>query len=148
MIMPYSVFNPPVKEQVIEIYLQDDTTSQADMARLIGCSREAVRQACNVLGIEIRQTNNGHPCAFKECGNIIKKTTQIYCSRKCWTADRRVHLVCPQCGENFVLRMSEHKARIKRNARIYCSHKCSAIHRIANKQFGRAKINKCGNGIT
>ena len=61
-----------------------------DIAAREGLSPERIRQICRDAGLTVRRptTPPPHPCAWTECGKLLRDSSAIYCSRQCAVAAR------------------------------------------------------------
>lgn len=123
-----------VKRQVIALRDDDPSMTQSAMARVIGCSREAVRIVLNKLDLELVPwvPDTMPRCAV--CGIRLRMRELTYCSRACHQAhcrqkNPRINALCPVCQTWFTHR--------KYDKGVYCSHKCGGIYAGRHYGFGR-----------
>ena len=59
-----------------------------DIAAREGVSRQRIQQICRYAGLTVRRptTPPPHPCAWTECGKLLRDSSAIYCSQKCAVA--------------------------------------------------------------
>ena len=117
------------KDKVKELRAENRRIKGAKIARLLGISRERVRQILVELG-EPTAIYKGRGCC-KVCGKLLwwDNITGL-----CWEhfnlkkrAQSTLLLSCPGCKKLFLLRKSIVKARLKRNKMIFCSHSCQGV---------------------
>ena len=100
----------------------------ARIARKLGCSREAVRQAMSRLGVSIKPPAKPQSCIG--CGKAMKYRKTRLC-RACRLKNAVVSLTCTNCGRVFERRSGLHAAYLRRTVTRkrrgpVCSSQCSA----------------------
>ena len=61
-----------------------------EIAAREGLTRQRVQQVCRDAGLSVRSptTPPPRPCAWAECGKLLRNRSAVYCSRKCAVAAR------------------------------------------------------------
>ena len=113
------------RKDVVSLRVNNPHMKGSEIARLVGISRERVRQILNTQGLLVRSVPRVRPC--KVCGKPITHShAKYYCSRACFHRDHQVLLVCSTCGKHFLIPTSDYTLRLrdKKTNRWYCSKKC------------------------
>ena len=100
----------------------------ARLARKLGCSREAVRQAMSRLGVSIKPPAKPQSCIG--CGKAMKYRKTRLC-QACRLKNAVVSLICANCGKTFERPRHHHEAYLRRTVTRkrrgpVCSSQCSA----------------------
>ncbi len=120
-----------VRELLIKVLngrTQLEKGEAAGIARRLGCSREAVRQAMSRLGVSIKPPAEPQSCTG--CGKVMKYRKTRLC-QSCRLKDAYVRLTCTNCGRVFERRRGLHAAYLRRTVTRkrrgpVCSSQCSA----------------------
>ena len=119
-----------VRESVIELRQVDPNRSASDMARVIGCSRERVRQILKSLDLP---TTSGayrvqYFCQNRECGREMTgsgRTTRKYCDKTCHSKACRTKVICAECGTAKFVTNSQYKYKMAHGQKVwYCGRAC------------------------
>ena len=116
------------RDKVIELRKQNRRIKGAEMARLLGVTREYIRQVLVDIG-EPTAFYKGRKCC-KVCGKRLYRDNITGLCWKHWKmrkhAQGNILLVCPECKKSILLKKSQVKARLARNKMIFCSSSCSS----------------------
>ena len=119
-----------VRESVIELRQADPDRSASDMAKVIGCSRERVRQVLKSLDLP---TTSGayrvqYFCQNLECGKELTgsgRNKRKYCDKTCYFKSRRTEVICAECGKAKYVINSQYKYKMAHGQKCwYCSRTC------------------------
>ena len=98
------------REAILEYRRDDPYATLAEIAQLVGVTRERVRQV--LLKHLLPTTAVTVAKAVRRCKVCYKPITRNgskhYCSMACLTKDHQVSLVCSVCGKPFKIRVCEH----------------------------------------
>jgi len=112
-------------EQVCELRRKDPPLSVAEIARIVGRSRERVRQILTEGGFSTaRVPDPRRRCRI--CGTRKHYPLKRGFCISCFSSPRWITLSCPVCGESFSRRFSHIKYQISKRGynNFFCSRTC------------------------
>jgi len=116
------------KESVIYLREKDPYITASEMSRVIGRSRERVRQVLKEMGLPTSFERRILTRICTQCGCewvVGNKGKTLFCSSKCYSDSRKVLVVCDSCGSYF-----------KRSRALYewCKDKRKYKHAFCNRK--------------
>ena len=130
-----------LRQQILDIAQKRPNTNSAEVARLLGVSRERIRQLRHAMGLPTKYPKplQTHKC--KKCDNQISMR-RLYCGQPCRYGSEKGTVQCTYCNELF-LREQRYITRAKKNGRIisFCckQHHGKWLGAIRTKQWKKIK---------
>ena len=92
-------------QSIVQLREQYPKISNAEIARKLGISRQAVWQHVKRLGLQ--GDNRGEYGWCLQCEIAMHKRARKFCSRECQIAYTRINLMCDVCGKQYQRRTKE-----------------------------------------
>jgi len=111
------------KQRIVELRRRCPQIEVAQIARMVGVSRQWVSQVLKSEGLPTRPRREPQRCA--RCGKPLSCKGSTGLCRACYASTRRnpmVKLVCAVCGKEFYRPAS--RLREMKTGGYYCSHAC------------------------
>ena len=116
-----------IRKRVRELRLTDMFMTMAEIARIVGVSRQRVFQILQEEGLPtkhlVRQSNKyRYSCLV--CGKI---STHKFCSDKCKEQWQQIPVVCTRCGRLFFRNVHQFLANYRDHSdTVFCSRNCQS----------------------
>ena len=116
----------------------DPDLGGSELARILGLTRERIRQLLKGLDLETDVRKRLIDQAYRlisccACGKLYRPSTkdQKYCSRACWIAQTRSWIgSCLYCDKRVVMRESWRRVSIGRgHSNVFCGRVCYSLWR-------------------
>ena len=123
--------NAKTRDKVLICRWKNPYATQAEIAQVVGVSRERVRQILKSLGLPpvVKNPEDYNPC--KSCGKpmhrISTARTRKYCNRACQLSAHTVTVECVVCGKLFIMATSRWTMHSNRYNSISCSMECRGV---------------------
>ena len=132
---------PSTRDKVLILREKDPNITAVEMSKIIGVTRERIRQILSKAGLEIDvrprlmdEKTKDHKCKY--CGTRLWDLKRQFCSQECFFADSRgnwLEFPCCNCGKTVSIRESMQRVRVSRGSkRVFCSRDCFATWRANN----------------
>lgn len=122
------------RDRVIALRTHDQTLRATHIAKMVGVSRERVRQILSGEGLSTKVPFTSF--AFCEDCNKRLSTKSRFC-KVCFMKSRRMELVCMSCGTAYQIRKKEVETRRARGYKLnFCSRRCLGAHAGHTYGFG------------
>ena len=111
-------------EKIYQLRKKDPSIKAIEISRIIGCSRERVRQILLELNLPTHFPKHKYYCI--DCGKVVQKKAKR--CRNCWLISCRNLLICEVCKKKFYRKKSDIRAaKIKNYQHIFCSKCCQGF---------------------
>ena len=109
------------KERLLRL-VTEGNTSQVDLARRLGVSRQYINQLKNTLGLQLSIKSKWK----KYCTDCGKEIEGYHRCRNCYMASHRVSITCMICGITFTLPRGKYKRALvnRKTDGFFCSKRC------------------------
>ena len=137
--------------KVIALKIYNPEIKAIEIAKLVGVSRERVRQILIKYDMPTKVSKMHRPCV--RCGEDVKHYVNLFCSSECRYLNFNIELECEVCKERFYRLRTRHELNLNRGyEHVYCSKQCQG-HWLgknygAHTRRGKAKIVPIKNKIT
>lgn len=122
---------------VLELTIRNPYMTGVEVGRLVGISRERVRQLRNEMGLPTRAVARSSYCPH--CGNPFPAwKQQMFCSRLCRRNSTLIPVPCEACGKiNFYNRKRVTCLQSKgKQQHFWCDYKCRGVSLGKNNKGG------------
>ena len=117
-----------IRANIIALRDKDPEISASEMSRILGRSRERIRQLLIVLDLPTNTRLGKEARLCKQCHSEIvigKKSKKMFCSRECFSNSLRTLIPCSRCGELLIKRIAHLEYYINKGYRhFFCNREC------------------------
>ena len=127
---------PSTTERVLLIRKNAPYATQSDIAKLLGVTRERIRQILKKHGLPpvVKRPPKYHQCLYCGANILTKFYRRQYCDEHCRTLHLWGIYPCDVCGKDIAMRHKEYQHRRRRFRSFTCSYTCrTVVIRDANK---------------
>ena len=131
------------RESVIHLRKKDPTITASEMSRVIGKSRERVRQILLEEGLPTTVERAILTKVCPQCGCewvVGNRKKALFCSLQCYSDSRKVSIVCDNCGSFFKRSRALHEwcLKVRKYEHAFCNRKCLWVW--FGKNYGSARL--------
>ena len=123
--------NAKTRDEVLICRWKNPYATQAEIAQVVGVSRERVRQILKSLGLPpvVKNPEHYNPCG--SCGKPMLRVSPTirkkYCNKTCQSSAHTVTVECIVCGKLFIMATSRWTMHANRYNSISCSMECRGV---------------------